>query len=97
MIYVGQNAFKIYVDTGINLTGVSSSLIFLRYASPTLSTGVFAATVVTSTAGIIQYECTSTDSFEKGVWSMWAHVTHSTGRVSIGDPFLVTVKAEGES
>ena len=96
MIYVGQNAFKIYVDTGIDLSGVSSSLVLLRYSSPTLSTGEFTATVVTSTDGIIQYECTSTDTFEKGKWVFWAYVTHSTGRISIGDPFLVTVKSEGE-
>jgi len=95
MIYVGQNAFKVYVDTGIDLTGVSSSNVYLRYSSPTLSTGALVATVVTSTAGIIQYECTSTDIFEVGKWVMWTHVTHSTGRISIGDPFLMEVKAEG--
>jgi len=96
MIYVGQNAFQIVVDTGFNLAGVSSSQVYLRYTSPTLSTGVFVATIVTSTAGIISYTCGSTDTFEFGKWVMWAHVTHSTGRISIGDPFLITVKAEGD-
>ena len=96
MIYVGQNAFQIVVDTGFNFTGVSSSQVFLRYTSPTLSTGQFVATVVTSTAGILSYTCGSTDSFEMGVWAMWAWAMQSTGRVMIGDPFLVTVKAEGD-
>ena len=67
MIYVGQNAFRITVETGIDLSGVSSSLIFLRYATPSLSTGDFVATVSDSTAGTIYYDCTSTDTLAKGV------------------------------
>ena len=96
MIYVGQNAFQIVVNTGFNFTGVSSSQIWLRYTSPSLSTGAFIPSVVTSTAGILAYTCGSTDSFEMGVWAMWAYAIQSTGRVMIGDPFLVTVKAEGD-
>ena len=95
MIYTGQNGFRIQVETSYNLTGVSSSLVFLRYISPSLSTGAYAATVLVSTAGTIYYDPVSTDTFAKGAWVFWAHVTLSTGRVCIGDPFIMTVRTEG--
>jgi hypothetical protein len=97
MIYVGQNSFRLVVTTSINLAGVSSSLVFLRYKSPmTLSTGQYPATVLTSTAGIIYYDFTSTDSLEDGLWTMWAFVTHADTRTSIGEPFQFTVRNEGD-
>ena len=97
MIYVGQNAFRLVVTTDINLTGVSSSLVYLRFRSPmTLSTGEYTATVLTSTAGIIFYDFKSTDSLEDGLWTMWAYVIHPDTRVSIGEPFQFTVRYEGD-
>lgn len=97
MIYVGQNSFRLTVETGIDLSGVSSSLVFLRYRAPSLSTGEYAPTVTASTAGTFIYDFTSTESLESGLWTMWAHVTHADARVSIGEPFTMTVKAEGAS
>ena len=96
MIYVGQNSFQIVIDTDFNLAGVSSSDVFLRYTSPSLTTGQFAPAITTSTDGILTYTCTSTNTFEAGVWVMWIHATHGDTRVSIGEPFLVTVKSEGD-
>jgi hypothetical protein len=95
MIYVGQNAFRMQVETEINLTGVSSSAVFLRFVSPNLSTGQYTATILSSTGGTLYYDFTSTDSLMAGLWVFWAYATHSTGRVSIGEPFTVMVKAEG--
>jgi hypothetical protein len=97
MIYVGQNSFRLVVTTAIDLSGVSSSLVFLRYRAPmTLSTGEYSATILTSTAGIICYDFTSTDSLEDGLWTMWAYVTHPDTRISIGEPFQFTVRNEGD-
>jgi hypothetical protein len=97
MIYVGQNSYRLTVETGINLSGVSSSQIYLRYFSPTLSTGSYVATVSASTAGTIYYDMTSTDSLASGVWTFWVYVTHADSRVSIGEPFYVTVSEEGKA
>lgn len=95
MIYVGQNAFRLNVDTAIDLSGASTTNIFLRYSSPSLSTGHYLPTVADSTAGTMYYDFTSTQSLEAGVWVLWAYVVHVDNRVSIGDPFEMTVKAEG--
>lgn len=97
MIYVGQNSFRITVETGIDLSGVSSSQVYMRYFSPTLSTGAYVATVSASTDGTIYYDMTSTDTLANGVWTFWAHVTHGDSRVSIGEPFYVTVSEEGKA
>jgi hypothetical protein len=40
---------------------------------------------------------TSTDSLINGVWTFWAHVKHNDNRVSIGEPFYVTVSEEGKA
>jgi hypothetical protein len=40
---------------------------------------------------------TSTDSLANGVWTFWAYVTHADSRVSIGEPFYVTVSEEGKA
>ena len=95
MIYVGQNAVKFRVDTDIDLTTVSSSQIYLRYYAPNTSSGEYAATVETSTDGIVYYNMQSSETLSTGLYRMWAHVTHADGRVSIGEPFSFTVKAEG--
>ena len=95
MIYVGQNSFRLTVETGIDLSGVSSSNVYLRYQSPTLSTGEYVLTVSVSTAGTVYYDMTSTDSLATGLWTFWAYVTHNDSRISIGDPFGVTVTSEG--
>jgi hypothetical protein len=96
MIYVGQNAFRLQVETGVDLTGASSSLIKIRYASPSLSTGEYDGTVLVSTAGSIYKDFTSSMSLEKGEWVFWAYVTWADSRVSIGDPFPLTVMSEGQ-
>lgn len=95
MIYVSQNAFRLNVDTNIDLTSASSSLIYIRYFSPTLSTGQFTVNKSTETNTYIYRDFTTTDSLAAGDWVMWAHITHPDNRISIGDPFRVTVKAEG--
>lgn len=96
MIYVGQNSFRLNIDTTCDLTGVSSSQIFIRYTSPSLSTGEFIPTIVSSTFGTLYYDFTSTQSLEAGQWNMWIYATHTDSRVSISDPFSMTVTAEGK-
>ena len=81
MIYVGQNSFRITVETSIDLSGVSSSQIYMRYFSPTLSTGAYVATVSVSTAGTIYYDMSSTDSLATGVWTFWASIVRASSSV----------------
>ena len=95
MIYVGQNSFRLNVDTAIDLSGASSSDIYLRYTSPTLSTGEWLPTVDVSTAGTLYFDFGSTYSLESGEWVVWAYAKMSDSRISIGDPFTMVVKSEG--
>jgi hypothetical protein len=95
MIYVGQNAFRLNVDTGIDLSGASSSNVYIKYISPSLTTGSFLPVISTGSTGYMYYDFTSTQSLEKGVWTFWAYVICTDSRISIGDPFQMTVKNEG--
>lgn len=95
MIYTGQTSIQFNVDTDIDLTTVSSSQIYLRYYAPDLSTGQFVPTVVSSTDGTLVYHVEPSVALSTGLYRMWAHVTHADGRISIGEPFSFTVRAEG--
>lgn len=94
-IYKGQTKLEIILNTSLDLTGVSTSLI--KYRKPSGETGEWVASIVDTVKGIIRYIVqSSTDIDETGLWVLWAHVTYPDTTTIIGKPTEIFVKNEGE-
>ena len=90
-IYVNQTNLTITLATGTLLTNVSEALI--KFTRPNGTGGQWTASV----DGLnIVYSLASGDLNMAGVWSIWAFVTLSNGKTSIGEGSKLTVYKEGE-
>lgn len=91
--FEGQSAVKIRL---LNLGNLSdATTILIKYKKPDGTIGQWTATVENITAGIIFYNLLSTEPLTVGTWTFWASVTFSDGRIGIGEPKNVVVKAQG--
>lgn len=92
-IFVGQSDLILRLETGVNLTGVSSPQIVYRKPSGTES--AWTATITGPGSSILSYDVANTGILdEAGTWTIWASVTFSTG-VALGEPVRLDVYAAG--
>jgi hypothetical protein len=93
-IYVGQTDLTIKLETGKNLTGITSAEI--KYRNPAGVLGYFTAVVSDPVKGIIDYSVTSAGDINiAGDWTFWAKITDNQGLISIGEPFTYRVNKQG--
>ena len=90
-VYLNQTNLTITLATGTLLTNVSESLIM--YVKPDGTSGQWSATV----DGLnLVYSVVSGDLNQSGVWTIWAKVTLTNTKVSIGEGSKLTVYKQGE-
>lgn len=94
MIYKGQTELSIRVNTGVDITGATSTLI--KYKDPNGLEGSFTASIYDSYEGILNYDIvSSTDLNVVGKWTFWSYVTFANAKSAPGKPFTVEVFKEG--
>jgi hypothetical protein len=90
-VYVGQNSLRIDLDTGVDISTALSVLI--KYIKPDGITGQWTATASTTKARVDLVTTSQLDV--AGVWTVWAFVTFSDGRVAPGSPVQFIVRNAG--
>lgn len=94
-IFIGQTKLIIQLSTSSDLVGCQNAQI--RYEKPNGQRGSFPASIMQVTPGVIQYEVVSAADFDvAGVWKIWAHVTFTDNKVSIGEVANVQVLRPGD-
>jgi hypothetical protein len=95
-IYVGQTDLTIKLETGKNLTDITTGSFAIKYRKPNGVIASFDATATDLVKGIIQYSVQNeTDLDIPGDWTFWAKITDNQGLISIGEPFFVLVYKQG--
>lgn len=90
-VYVNQTNLVITLATSTLLTNVSSALI--KFNRPDGTEGHWTASV----DGLnLVYSVTIGDLNQSGVWTIWAFVTLTNNKTSIGTASKLTVYKEGE-
>lgn len=84
IIFVGQTALTIRLDTKIDLTTAVSAQI--KYINPNKETGIWTAVVDSpATSGTISYDIQSaSDIGVAGDWKIWAFITFTGNTVAPG-------------
>ena len=94
-IYSTQTDLTIVLNTGKNLSNISSALI--EALTPQKFLRTFTAVVIDASKGIIQYAVTNENDFkEVGEWTVWAKIIDNSGLVSIGEASKFRVNKKGE-
>ena len=93
-IYKGQTDLTIEVNTGKDLTGVTS--VKIAFKKPNGIVGFFNPTITNIKSGIIVYYAVNpTDINIAGTWKIWAEIIDSQGLVSIGETSTFNVFEKG--
>lgn len=94
-IIKGHGIGKLYVNTDLDLTDITSQII--KYEKPDGTTGQFAAVIDNIAKGILAHELAESDFDQVGYWKAWAYVTKTGGEIGIGEPFIINVVNEGKT
>jgi len=82
-VYVGEVGLKIKVNTGVDLTNATSTLILVE--KPDGTKVDWTATIEDASNGIIYYETQSGDLNQSGIYYIQAKVTFSDGDTLFGE------------
>lgn len=94
-IYKGQDALTIRLTTGQDITDATPVLI--KYRKPSGVEGSWTASITTALTGVISYTMADTNQLDEvGLWTFWAHITFSDGKVAAGEPVEKWVYNEGD-
>ena len=93
-IFINQSKLRLQLTTGVDITGATSLLI--KYKDPDGTEGSFTATSSDDDNGVIYYDFTDGELDTRGVWTFWAYITFSDGRVAPGEVSTIKVYNEGE-
>ena len=90
-VYVNQTNLTLTLNAGMNLTSVSSALI--KYIKPDLTRGSWTATA----DGLnVIYNINNGDLDQSGKWIVWAEVTFTNNKISIGESNYLQIYNVGE-
>ena len=92
-IFVNQSKLRLQLTTGVDITDATSLLI--KYKKPDGTAGSWTATSSDDDTGVIYYDFTDGELSASGVWTFWAYITFSDGRVAPGEKLTIRVKTEG--
>ena len=83
-IYKNQNALRIELTTGVDLT--SAQITRIKYKKPSGAEGYWNAVVSDAANGVMYYDVVlTTEIDEAGEWVFWAYVTFSDGKSAPGE------------
>jgi len=94
-VYKYQNALRIELTTGVDITGATVKKI--KYKKPSETEGYWNAQVSSATNGVIYYDVISTEIDESGTWTFWAYITFEDGRSAPGEVVKHKFFVEGEN
>jgi len=95
-IYKGQSALTIRLTVGQDITDATP--VVIKYRKPSGVEGSWTASIITAATGVISYTMADTAQLnEVGLWTFWAHITFSDGKVAPGEPVKKWVYNEGET
>jgi hypothetical protein len=97
-IFKSQTKLRIQVDLDLDATEdiVGATPVLIKYIKPDGTEGSFTATIEDAFKGIIYYDIVSVSDIDVvGKWTLWAHITFSSGKIAAGEPFIMEVFNEG--
>ena len=95
IIYVGQEALDMRLDTNIDHT--ASTNLKIKYRKPDGTSGEWDAVLYNVTYLRKEFTKDANELDESGIWTFWTHATMADGRVIPGDPVQYHVMMEGSS
>ena len=95
-VHVNDTALTLRCVTTADLSDVSTAEI--RYFDPDGVLGSFPGTIPSpATDGYITYDIQSpNDLYKAGEWRFWAYVKMNNGDETIGDTYILNIKAPGQ-
>ena len=94
-IFAGQSALRIRLTCGQDISGALEQKI--RFRKPDGTVGEWSAAIEDADNGILYHDISSEiDISEPGVWTFWAYVKFSDGRIGYGEAVKQRVYPEGE-
>lgn len=96
--FTGQSAFRIRLDTGVDLVANPTMFRALYYRRPDGSSGSWPASITSGSPRMLEYNGQEGDfpQGSEGLWKTWSFVRFVDGRDAPGKAVSFRVLAEGQ-
>lgn len=98
-LFTTQSAFKLRLDTGVDLVANPTLFRAIYWKRPVGTTGSWPGTVTSGSPRLIEYDGVTASDLPAGTggpWRFWSAVKFTDGREAYGQPVTLRIKEPGE-